>query len=1152
RVAIVLEDFGGERLAELVARGLPLSEFFPLASNIVRAIGEVHARGVMHKDINPGNVLINPSTREIKLIDFSIASELEREQLDATAVTALEGTLPYISPEQTGRMNREVDYRTDYYSLGVTLFELLTGSLPFSAPDVLGYIHCHLSKPVPSPREINPRIPEGLARMVCKLMAKNPDERYQSTRGLLADLAHCERAWTKNNDIPSFELGREDISERFQVSRALLGRETEGARLLEVFERAAEGPAQLLLVAGYSGIGKSTLVSEIHKPIVEKRAHFISGKFEQLERNTPYGALLRAFAHLARQLLTEPERQLRARRESLLAALGNEAGVLIGLLPELGQILGVQPPVAELPAREAQQRVFRLFRAFLRALATREHPLAIFLDDLQWSDGSTPQLLLHLLGEGQLRHVCVIAAYRDNEVGSGHLVRAAIDDLKAKRPEVVHELALGPLSEPVVEQMVAATLHTEPAACRSFARPLFQKTGGNPFFVRELLGLLHRQGGIRFSPERGAWTWQDDAIARAKVSDNVVDLLLSRLRELPGDTLACLRIAACLGKEFDLATVSRISGRPPAAVAAALWHAVEQRLLLPKGDEYRLLRSQQSLSELDLSETSVSYQFPHDRVVESAYRLSNEAERAEQHLKIGRLLRDQTAPEEQAARVFDFIDHLNRGRQLVSNLAERTELVRHNRAAAEKARKSAAYATAIAYLDIALGLLSDEEWPRERELQFACSRMRVECVALSGDAVAAQAACARLFDLAETKAQRASAHCLAATIQEQRSQLAETVETIRTGLSELGIQLPSNPDEIGAGIGAGIGKMQAHLARVPIEDLVKLPAATDPLRIAATELLFQIIPAASQLNPPLFILAELELFDMALTHGTVPGSAKNVMDCGIVFSAILADYGRAYRMGRSAYRLLERILPTTLESSVNFVFGCFISHWGAHFQEGLDALARGHQRGVELGDVLHASYSIIHRAKSLLFAGRSLADCDTQTERALAYTQATGAVGLAALPRMLRRAIGQLTGKHADSEELRLSDADFIAEIEKTQNGHFLLVLGQTQTLVQLVLGDLARASEWDQFATKFLAVGNGAFPVPDYHLCQALILGRKWQSSNAEERAAILTALEEHQRALDVYAKASPANYSHKALLVSAERARLSGASIDDVLRLH
>ncbi len=1152
RVALLLEDFGGERVAMRGQPALGLDAFFPVAGNIVQALAHVHACGVMHKDLNPSNILLNPRTGELKLIDFSIASELRREQLDGVPQAVLEGTLPYLSPEQTGRMNREVDYRTDYYSLGVTLFELLTGALPFEADDVLGHIHCHLSKPAPDPRELAPGVPEGLARIIGKLLAKSPDDRYQSARGLSEDLQRCQQSWLSTGTVRAFPLGEHDLSERFSVSRALLGREAEAQKLLAVFERAATGPAQLLLVSGYSGIGKSTLVSEIHKPVVEKRAHFATGKLEPLDRNIPYAGLLRALRGLCRQSLSEPERRLAQRRERLRAALGNEAAVLFPLLPELGQILGPQPSVAELGGREAQARQHRLFRAFLRAMASASQPLVLFLDDLQWADAATPQLIAQLLGEGQLRHVFIIAAYRDNEVDAEHPLSRSVAELRARRPAQVHELALQPLALADVHAMLAATLRCAPADCADFAQRLFRKTGGNPFFVHELLRSLHRQGAIELSRERGAWLWREQALDEAASSDNVVDLVLGRLRELPAAAREALSTAACLGKSFNLAVLARVLRQTPGAVAAALWPAVERELCLPTGDAHRLVRRDPGDGALELDESSLGYRFPHDRVVEAAAALLEEGQRAQAHLSIGRELCARIPEHERAERVFDFIDHLNRARGLLQGADERLELSRLNYAAALQARGSAAHAAALTHLEHAEALLDETQRAEQRAHVFACRRAWVENVLLSGQVERARAACPQLFELAPDSVSRVSAYCLQAAVCEQQSQLAEAVQTIREGLGELGVSLPTEPEAIQQAIGAGIGKLQAHMERVRIEDLPRLPELDDPLQVATTELLFQLIPAASQLNPPLFILAELLLFDLALSHGTVPGSAKNFMDCGIVFSAILGDYGRAYRMGRAAFQLLERRLPTPLESAVNFVFGCFISHWGSHYGESLAALERAHQRGVELGDVLHASYAVVHLAKSLFFGGKPLPECSAAAERALRYTTETGAVGHTALPRSLRRTIGQLMDASPENPELQLSDEDFIREIEATQNGHFLLVLGQCQTLAQLILGDLPRASRWDALATAHLSVGNGAFPVPDYYLVQGLLLARRWSSAAPEERAEITRTMEQHEAQLAVFAAASPANYQHKYLLAQAERARLSGASIDEVLRLH
>ncbi|HEY4016425.1 MAG TPA: AAA family ATPase [Polyangiaceae bacterium] len=1146
RLALVLEDFGGEPLP---SGPMTLGHFFTTACEVARLLGEVHAKNVIHKDVNPKNVLMNPSTRVIKLIDFSLASELNREHLDLAPTTQLEGTLPYVSPEQTGRMNRDLDYRTDYYSLGVTLFELLTGKLPFVASDVLGYVHCHISKPAPDPRELRDDVPEGLAQIVAKLMAKNPDERYQSIRGLLHDLGRCRQQWQETGEAPAFALGAADVSERFQVSQKLVGREDEGAAMLSMFEAACRGPASLLLVAGYSGVGKSSLIREIHKPVVDKRATFIEGKFDQLERHSPYGVWIQALRGFVKQVLAEPEEHLLSWRQRLVAALGANGNVVVNLVPELEQVIGPQPAVPDLPAREAQGRTQRVFRDLIKAMATSEHPLVIFFDDLQWSDDSTPQLLVDLLCDEEIRHVLVIGAYRDNEVPEDHPLRAAIADLTAKRPGALRQMQLLALSEATLNQLVADTLHCDPSASRPLAARLFQKTAGNPFFLNEALAQLHREGAVRFAAEQGCWTWDDDKVSRAAVSHNVADLMVHRLRRLPSETVDCLRLASCLGGEFDLASLVRLAGKPAGDVGAAMWKAVEERLVLPQGDGHRLVVGRGLGESAALGDLAVRYQFAHDRVQQAIYSLLDEDARAATHLRVGRLVLEDIPAADRGARVFDFIDHMNLGRRLVTSADERRDLADLNHAAGERARRAAAYAAAVSYLETSLGLLSREEWAGRPDAYFACCRMHAECVFLSGHVERASALCEELFGRAHDKIARASAYCLKASILEHQSLLAEACDTIRIALRDLDVELPTDHAAIDREIGAGIGKMQGHLAKTPIEDLVGLPAMTDRVKIATMDLLFQIIPPASQWHPPLFILAELIIFDLTLTYGTTPASSKNFVDCGIVLNVILRDSAAAYRMGRAAFAHLERHSPTPLESPVNFVFGCFISQWGAHYGEGLEALARSHQRGIELGDVQHAAYAIVHRALRLFFAGRDLAECKAQTDRAEGYCREAKAVGQETAARILQRALAQTDTGLGPAEP---SDEAFIEEIRKTGNAHFLLVLGQTQTMVHFLLGDVEAATRWEAFAGSFLGAGNGTFPVPDHYLLRALLVAKKVGRTTGEEREALLASLAECQEQLRVYAEASPWNYTHKYKLASAEIARARGESVDEVLRLH
>ena len=833
RVAMVLEDFGGENLPAPGAGGIPLEVFFEIALSVARALGEIHSQNVIHKDIKPRNILVNPHTGAVKLIDFNISCEVSTEHQEIA--TQLEGSLPYLSPEQTGRMSCGVDYRTDYYSLGVTLLRAGHGR-----PAVLrqrrhgvGRLP-HLPGAAGRP-QARPDLPAALAGVIRKLMAKSPDDRYQSARGLLKDLEGCQRQCAElqaGQPMSSFVIGGHDVSERFQVSRKLYGREDEAAALLEFFESASNGPARLLLVTGYSGVGKSSLIHGIHKAIVSRRGNFIAGKFDQLDRNAPYGVLVQTLRGLVQQLLTEPDERLLEWRRTLGPALGAQGRVLLDLIPELEQVVGPQPPVAELSPREAQGRFRPLFRELIKAIARPEHPLVIFLDDLQWTDASTPDLLVSLLADEELRNVLIIGAYRDNEVTPAHLLQAAVAELARRRPSAVQTIELRPLSELSVSQVVADTLRCEPADSRALAATVSRKTHGNPFFVNELLGMLYREGAFRFLSAEGRWGWDAAKVESLQVSDDVVDLMVQRIRRLSPRAIEYLRLAACLGSRFDLSTLTRAVDMPAGTIAGALREAIQERILLPIGGAYRLVQDHHIYDDDELEKLGVEYQFQHDRVRQAAYSLLTDRERSRMHLAIGRLTRSAEPPAaEGAALFFERLNHLNLARSLITSAEDRAELAELNFVAGQRAKRSAAYAIAASYLEKSMDLLSAEEAAADPRRRFECRRGRVECLFLAGEVERASDLCDELHAHAHDKVSEGAVFYLKAGILEHQGRLSEAVGTIRAGLARLGVELPSEPGELQRRVGEGIATMQAHLARTPIEDFVHLPEMTNQEKI---------------------------------------------------------------------------------------------------------------------------------------------------------------------------------------------------------------------------------------------------------------------------------------------------------------------------------
>ncbi|MEY4549356.1 MAG: hypothetical protein RL685_5551, partial [Pseudomonadota bacterium] len=1192
--ALVLEDFGAQSLA---TRALPLSlgTFFEIATAAVTALGRVHGLQVIHRDIKPANLLVSATSGELKLIDFQVASEISRERQDVSVGEHLEGSLPYLSPEQTGRMNRALDYRADYYSLGATFFELLTGQLPFQASDMMGWVHCHISRPQPFAHELNPSVPVALSRLVHKLMAKEPRERYQSARGLLADLNRCWAAFTAGEAGAELELGRDDISERFGLSQQLVGRAVEVQRLLDLFDSASSGPARLLLVSGYSGVGKSSLIRELHRPITGKHGYFVSGKFDQLERSLPYAALLQAIRSLIRQRQAEADRRLQDWLEKLRQSLGSGLSVLCEVLPELSQLVGPQPPAEALDPLGAQNRFKFVFAQLIKSIATPGQPLVIFLDDLQWADASTLDLLADLFISHELRHALLIGAYRDNEVSDSHLLRGTLRQLRARAPAALAELQLEPLDEATVVDLVARTLQTTSKLAAPLAQEIQRKTQGNPFFASELLTTLYREGILSFDSSQGRWTWQLEQVRGLPASDNVAHLMVRRLEQLPPGSRSALEVAACIGNLFSLATLTSLLEQSADAAAQLLWQPIQEGLIVPLDADYRLMHGDagdappssaatagqlaRAAQRLDgssgaqrLGVLNIRYRFQHDRVQQAAYSLIAERERSAMHLRIGRkLLRDETTQRDEAALreappgrgegalpqtpagLFAIANHLNLGRELISDVTEREALAQLNRQAGARALAATAFAVAAKYYDAAADCLSDAEWASCAELRFALLSERVGAVLMAGQRERAADLCEELFELAPSTADRGRVYLRKCEVMAHQGKFVDAVAAVRAGLALLGIDFPAQPDAINQGIGAGIGKMQGHLARVSIEDLASLPDLTDPERQVAMQLLFQVVPPAIMTYPPLFILAELLMFDLALCHGISAVSAKNFVDCGMIQGAVIGDYGAAYRLGQVAFRVLDRYQARALGSQVHFVFAAYVSLWGAPYPEALDCFQTAQRLGIETGDHQHLAFSQALHLRMLINLGRPLDECDAEAGAIRTLFERIRAVSQVDALRMCQRGLDHLRDGDEDPSAHARADQQLTSELVASGNAQWGFQHGQLQMLVNVLLGEWQSAQRWSEFTGERLMAASTLLTVPEYYLCECLIITQqRWPEAGAEERQRLGQQLDDIAGKLQGWAALCPENMAHKHQLAAAEIARVRQQPLETVMALY
>jgi predicted ATPase/HPt (histidine-containing phosphotransfer) domain-containing protein len=1148
RLALILEDFGATDLGQRSAP-LALPEFFRVARQAVLALGHVHGLDVIHKDIKPQNLLVNPDLSRLALIDFQLASEISRERREVGAANQLEGSLPYLSPEQTGRMNRALDYRSDYYSLGVTFFELLVGRLPFAAEDVMGWVHCHIGKAPPDARSLAPAVPVMLSQLVAKLLAKEPRERYQSSRGLLADLERCEALSRAGRDTEVFSLGAEDVSERFVVSQRLVGRADEVRALTRVLEEACSGTGKLLIISGYSGVGKSSLIREVGRPLAARRGYFAAGKFDQLDRSVPYAALVEALRHLVQQLLTETDAQIQRWRERITSALGAGTSVMTELIPELTMITGPQPAPAPLDPSAAQNRFRFVFARLIKTLASAEHPLVLFIDDLQWSDASTPELISDLFISQDARHLLVIGAYRDNEVSAAHLLSASLQKLRATVPRSVVELPLAPLDEANVAEIVSSALLCSPAECAALTREIQRKTEGNPFFASELLWTLYREGAIAFSPSDGRWRWDIEAARELTASQNVVDLLLHRLERLPKAALHAVEMAACVGNVFSLATLASLLERSPDATAALLRQPIAEGLLIPLDDNYKLMQFDEADTVLHAA-LEVRYRFQHDRVQQAAYSLIADGDKAATHLSIGRRWlaseRDPEHPED----LFSPTNHLNLGRTMMTSVAEREALAKLNRKAGNKALAATAFAVAARYHEAGVSALTPEEWAQRPELRFALFSERVGSLLMAGERERAAALCEDLFALAPTQAARGAVYLMKNQVMMYQGKMTEAITAVREGLSLLGIDYPADPAAIDQGIGAGIGKMQAHLARVSIEELVNLPELTDAEKIVAMQLLFNVVAPAIMVYPPLFILAELLTFDLALTHGTTAVCAKNFVDCGMIQGAALGDYGSAYRLGKVAFKVVERYDARALAGQVHFVFAAYVSPWGAPYAEALRSFEESRRLDIETGDHQHLAFSETLHLRMLLQLGRHLDECDAFAKSAttlLARIQASVQVNAI---RLCRHAIEQLRG-FADAAQGQAQSTELTRDILASGNAQYAFQHGQMQMLVHALFADWDAALGWWEFARARQVAASTLLVVPEYHLLECLITTQqRWPRASLGERPALLAELEQNVAKLAGWTRGCEQNFAHKHHLAAAELARVRGEPAEVVCR--
>ena len=1123
RPALLLEDPGGTVLEQRLDRPLELPLALRVGIGIASALGRFHALGFIHRNLNPSSVFIDFGTGEARLVGAYIAPRSTREGSEPPEPVGV--SLASLAPEQTGRMNLPTDSRSDLYSFGVMLYRMVTGVLPFIARDPMEWIHCHLAvQPMP-PNERTKTVPAQLSAIIMKLLAKMPEERYQTATGVEKDLKRCLETLESGGQIAPFPLGMHDVPDQLLISEKLYGRDSEIQTLLSAFKRvASDGRPELLLVSGYSGIGKSTVVNELAKHCVTLGGLFAPGKFDRDKKDIPYTTIAQAFQTLVRQILSKSEREVRRWRDRLVEALGTNGRLISNLLPELELIIGKQPAVPDLPPQDAHNRFKITFRRFLGVFAGPEQPLALFLDDLQWADAGTLRLFEHLLTEPDFRFVLLIGAYRDNEISASHPLRQTLDKLHETWAEI-REITLGPLSLGDVTQLVIDSLHAEADRVKLLAQLIHEKTDGNPFFAIQFFKALAEQKLLIFDPKASVWKWDLEEIRAKGFTNNVAELVTEKLDRLPDATLQTLKQLSCLGSSAAMSTLTSVSGKSERALDAVLSEAIRAGLV---------------------SRLNGCLKFVHDRVQEAAYQLIPEADRAFEHLRIGRLLLEHLSPDQIEDAIFEIVNQLNRGVTKVTSEEERARLVDLNLIAGKRAKAGAAYVSALNYLGVSSGLLGEHGWNSNYETAFAIALSLAECELLTGQLTAADQRLSRLSTLADNHRDRAAVTGLRVTLYTALNRSERAVEVCLEYMRYVGLACPPKPTK--EEVAQEYERLWRRLGRRTIEELVDLPPMTDPACRGTLEVLTAIVPPSWLTDVDLRDLLVARMVNLSLEHGNSEASCYAYALLGRTLGSHFGDYQTGYRFGTLSLGLVDKCGSDRFKTRVYTCFGHHIDPWKHHLRHGRKWLRLAFAAAPQAGDL--TAYNWANTVGNLLASGEPLSDVQDEAESGLEFARRMGygLIGdLITVQLMFIQALRGLTAHLASFDRPGFGEHEFEQRLDHDPHlaaAKFRYWVRKLQA--HLYAGDYASAAAAAAQVQDARWRSQSFFEVAEYPFYSALALAGLYPSASTDERIRYLDTIAAYQKLLNTWARNCPENFACMEALVAAEIACIEGRDLD------
>jgi len=1149
RPVLVLEDFGGVSLKSTIDKDpMPVQVFLRVALQIARALAHIHEKGVIHRDINPANMVCAPESERVKLIDFGVAhSPFPEETLPPIPIST--GTFAYLSPEQTGRMDCIVDFRTDLYAAGVSFYEMLTGTLPFDAKNPMELVHSHIARQAVPPHKRRPEIPDFLSLIVMKLMEKAVTDRYQSAGGLCADLAECEQLLRESGGRNAFLPGKKEVPDLVRIPKKQYGRQDAMHRLTASFTGicssgllVGHGWSEMVFVSGDSGMGKTTLVRYFREKEVRNRGYFITGAFDRFRTNVPYTGFVEAFTQLVRQLLMESETRLDKWRDRLTTILGAGGSVLVEMIPMLESIIGEQPPIEDLRPDEVQNRLHLAFLNFIRAFHDPTEPLIIFLDDLQWADPASLNLIRLMATADDARFLFIGAFLREKT----DVLMPLIKEIRTAHVRVC-EIHLDSLAVGDIESLLADALGCEKEEILSPAVQIHQKTGGNPFFIQAFLEKMSENKGFFFDAHSGRWRWDETIIEAGGITDNAVRLMTDKICELPGRILGWLQLAACIGIRFELNQLAKIIQIPLAHLLEGMNACVTDGLLI----DCRSGNGKAFPSETPAEDAEKRYQFlfSHEQIREAAYKLLPDEKKWEAHRKIAKVLQEESLPEKTESRLFDIVNQLNAGMPDPVWIPEkgRLEAAAYNNLAGKKAKSAAAFEEAFRYLKKGVALLPAGSWKNEYNLSLSLSEELAEASYLCGDFDRMEEMYALVCEKARSVLDMVKVHEVRLQSFSMRNRFQEAVETGLHFSKMLGFPLPENPRK--RHVYLAFFRTWLLFRGKKIEDFARFPEMSDPHVIAAMRILSATASSAFLGTPMVYPLTILRRVDLCVRYGNEAYSAYTYAAFGIILCGVVNDIDTGYRFGKLALALLERFNARFLTAKVYLVVNIFVRHWKEHLRDTLPQLKEGYRSGLETGDLEFGYFCIQGYCMHCLFAGKRLPILEREAAQFLEEVDRVKLKTTFYYGRIHYQVILNLMGaKGASQNSWTLSgshyDENKMMPFHRDTNDRLAIFWVYLNRLwLACLFHEDQKALKYADLAGNYLDGAKSLFVVPIYYFYDAMARLRILGSASLMERRRHNGKIARDLGKLKKWSRHAPMNHLHRYYLVLAEYYRVKSS---------